>query len=71
LVPPHDPAALAERIAAALDAPEGYRRLRAEARARVVETLDARRVIYPRKLAWLEAAAGGGRAARPAPGRRR
>jgi len=73
LVPPHDPAALAGRIAAALDAPDGLRRLRAQARARIVETLDARRVIYPRKLAWLEAAAGGAARGRrrQAPGRRR
>ena len=68
LVPPHDPVALAGRIAAALDAPDGLRRLRTRARARIVETLDARRVIYPKKLAWLAAAAGGAR--RQAPGRR-
>lgn len=56
LVPPHDPAALAARIAQVLDAPGSYARLRAGARALVVETLDARRVIWPRKRAWLEAA---------------
>jgi glycosyltransferase involved in cell wall biosynthesis len=71
LVPPHDPAALAARIAAALDAPEGFRRLRVQARARIVETLDARRVIYPRKLAWLEAAAGAPARTRGAPRARR
>lgn len=60
LVPPHDPAELAAKIGQALDAPAGHRRLRAAARAMVVETLDARRVIWPRKRAWLEAAAGGG-----------
>ena len=54
LVPPHDPAALASRIAAALDAPDGLRPPARRARARIVETLDARRVIYPKKLAWLE-----------------
>ena len=37
LVPPHDPAALAAKIAAALDAPAGSARLRAAARARIVE----------------------------------
>ena len=56
LVPPHDPAALAARIAQVLDAPGSYARLRAGARALVVETLDARRVIWPKKRAWLEAA---------------
>ena len=72
LVPPHDPAALAAKIGQALDAPAGYRRLRAAARAAIVETLDARRVIWPKKLAWLEAAAGGGaRAPRRQPPRRR
>jgi glycosyltransferase involved in cell wall biosynthesis len=65
-VPPHDPAALAARIGQALDAPEGYRRLRAAARAAIVGTLDARRVIWPKKLAWLEAAAGAARAPRRA-----
>jgi glycosyltransferase involved in cell wall biosynthesis len=59
MVPPHDPAALAAKVEAALDGGEAMRRLRARARARVVETLDARRVIWPKKLAWLEAAAGG------------
>jgi glycosyltransferase involved in cell wall biosynthesis len=68
LVPPHDPAALAARIEEALDAGTGagagggpgsgggLARLRARARARIVEGFDARRVIYPRKRAWLEAA---------------
>jgi glycosyltransferase involved in cell wall biosynthesis len=72
MVPLDDPVALAARIAAVLDAPEGYRRLRAAARAAVVGTLDARRVIWPKKLAWLAAAAGGGaRAPRRPPPRRR
>ncbi len=80
---PADPAALAARIEAALDAGrEGsaMARLRARARARVVETLDARRVIWPKKRAWLEAAvttavttaagaAGGAAGARPGAGR--
>jgi glycosyltransferase involved in cell wall biosynthesis len=69
LVPPGDPEALAARIAAALDAPAGYRRLRAAARAGIVEALDARRVIWPKKRAWLLAAAGG--AEKPAAARRR
>jgi glycosyltransferase involved in cell wall biosynthesis len=68
LVPPDDPAALAAKIAGVLDAPEGYRRLRTAARARIVESLDARRVIWPKKRAWLAAAAAG--AAR-GPARRR
>jgi glycosyltransferase involved in cell wall biosynthesis len=56
LVPPHDPAALAARIEEALDAGDGLARLRARARARIVEGFDATRVVYPRKRAWLEAA---------------
>jgi glycosyltransferase involved in cell wall biosynthesis len=69
MVPLDDPVALAARIAAVLDAPEGYRRLRAAARARIVETLDARAVIWPKKRAWLaQAIAGPGR---PGAGRRR
>jgi glycosyltransferase involved in cell wall biosynthesis len=56
LVPPQDPAALAARIEEALDGGPGLARMRARARARIVEELDARRVIYPRKRAWLEAA---------------
>jgi glycosyltransferase involved in cell wall biosynthesis len=58
LVPPHDPLALAARIEAALDGRGGdaLRRMRARARARVVGELDAERVIWPRKRAWLEAA---------------
>lgn len=56
LCPPHDPAAIALRIEAALDAPDGGRGLRTRARARVAGELDARRVIWPRKLAFLRAA---------------
>ena len=67
-----DPEALAARIEAALDAGrEGsaMARIRARARGRVVETLDARRVIWPRKRAWLEAAAGAaGKGAGKSPG---
>jgi glycosyltransferase involved in cell wall biosynthesis len=58
LVPPHDPAALAARIEAALAGSDALRRMRARARAKVVGELDAERVIWPRKRAWLEAAAG-------------
>ena len=73
LCPPHDPEALAARIATVLDAPEAMRPLRARARTLIVETLDARRVIWPKKLAWLTAAAGGaaGEPPRRPPGRRR
>lgn len=71
LVPPHDPAALAARIETALDgAAEGgdaLRRMRARARAKIVGAFDAERVIWPKKRAWLEAAA----APRPAGARRR
>jgi glycosyltransferase involved in cell wall biosynthesis len=56
LVPPNDPVALAARIETALDGGAGLGRLRARARARIVEGFDARRVVYPRKRAWLEAA---------------
>lgn len=71
LVPPHDPAALVARIGQALDAPAGHRRLRAAARATVVETLDARRVIWPKKRAWLEAPPGAGPRPQRHPPRRR
>jgi len=56
-----DPGALAARIEAALDGRGGtaMARIRARARARIVEALDARRVIWPRKRAWLEAAVAG------------
>jgi glycosyltransferase involved in cell wall biosynthesis len=57
LVPPEDPAALAARIETALTGGEGLRRMRARARARIVGALDAQRVIWPKKRAWLEAAA--------------
>ena len=70
LVPPDDPAALAAKIAAVLDAPAGYARLRAAARARIVESLDAHRVVWPKKLAWLTQALAPARP-RPAAGRRR
>lgn len=68
LVPPHDVDALAARLAAALDAGAGLAALRTRARAKVVGELDARRVIWPRKLAWLEAglARAGTAPARPA-----
>lgn len=71
LVPPDDPAALAARIAAALDGRDGdaLRRIRARARAKVVGELDAERVIWPKKRAWLEAAATPSGA--PAPARAR
>jgi glycosyltransferase involved in cell wall biosynthesis len=55
----NDPVALAARITEALDNSEALRGLRGAARARIVGTMDARRVIYPQKLAWLEAAIGG------------
>lgn len=68
LVPPHDVAALVARLETALDAGTGdgagLGALRARARAKVTGELDARRVIWPRKLAWLEAAL-----ATPDPGR--
>jgi glycosyltransferase involved in cell wall biosynthesis len=61
LVPPHDPAALAARIETALDgAAEGgdaLRRMRTRARAKIVGGFGAQRVIWPKKRAWLEAAA--------------
>lgn len=59
LVPPHDPAALAARIETALDGKGGdaLRRVRARARAKIVGGFDAERVIWPKKRAWLEAAA--------------
>lgn len=56
LVPPHDVAALVARIETALDDGPGLEALRVRARAKVTGELDARRVIWPRKLAWLEAA---------------
>ena len=66
LVPPHDPAALAARLAAALDGGDALRRMRARARAKVVGELDAQRVIWPRKRAWLEAAVASPGAPAPA-----
>ena len=67
-----DPEALALRIETALDgrSSSAMARIRARARARVVETLDARRVIWPRKRAWLEDAVRAAGAA-PADTRRR
>ena len=56
LVPPHDPAALAARIEAALAGGDALRRMRARARAKIVGAFDAERVIWPKKRAWLEAA---------------
>ena len=56
LVPMHDPEALAARLEAAIEHAPALRAVRAAARAKVVRELDAKRVIWPRKLAWLEAA---------------
>ena len=72
LVPPHDVAALVARLETALDqgAGGGLDALRARARARVTGELDARRVIWPRKLAWLEAALASPAGADPRPRRR-
>ena len=57
LVPPHDVDALVARLETALDARGGgLEALRTRARARITGELDARRVIWPKKLAWLEAA---------------
>ena len=52
-----DPAALAARVEEALAGGSAMERLRTRARARIVEHLDARRVIWPKKRAWLAAAA--------------
>ncbi len=54
LVPPHDPEALAARVEDALDGGDGLTALRNGARRRIVESLDARRVIWPAKKAWIE-----------------
>jgi len=64
LVPPHDPAALAARIATALDGGDVLRRMRERARAKIVGGFDAQRVVWPKKRAWLEAAASPGAPAR-------
>lgn len=53
LCPLNDWQALAARAEQALDAPEAHAGLRRRARASIVDTLDARRVVYPRKLKWL------------------
>ena len=53
LCPMNDPEALAARIEEALEHGEALRRVRAGARAKVVETMDAHRVIYPAKKALL------------------
>lgn len=73
LVPPHDVGALVARIEAALEGGPAMEALRARARAKVTGELDARRVIWPKKLAWLEAAleAALGEPAAGASGRRR
>ena len=68
LVPPHDPAALAARIEAALAGGDALRRMRTRARAKIVGAFDAERVIWPKKRAWLEAAVSPGA---PAPARAR
>ena len=76
LVPPHDPAALAARIEAALEGAGGdaLRRMRERARAKIVGGFDAQRVVWPKKRAWLEAAVASPGALAPArarpPGRR-
>ena len=59
LVPMHDPEALAARVEEALDGAEALRPLRAAARALVVERLDAKRVIWPRRRAALARLAAG------------
>ena len=55
LCPMHDPEALAARVDHALDHAEALRPLRARARAKIVAQLDTTRVIYPARLALLEA----------------
>ena len=55
LVPPHDPVALAARIETALAGGGAGRRMRERARAKIVGSFDAQRVIWPKKRAWLEA----------------
>ena len=54
LVPMHDPAALAARIETALDGGAALEEVRRRARKTVVDTLDAKRVIWPRKRTLLE-----------------
>ena len=56
LAPMHDAEALAARLETAIEGGTALRVLREAARAKVVTELDATRVIWPRKLAWLEAA---------------
>ncbi len=57
LVPPGVVDALAARVEVALDSREGLRRLRDAARRQVVETLDAGRILYPRKRDLLKSLA--------------
>jgi glycosyltransferase involved in cell wall biosynthesis len=75
LCPLNDWQALAARAEQALDAPEAHAGLRRRARASIVDTLDARRVVYPRKLKWLSGMMATERSpqrpARPGPTRRR
>ena len=49
LVPPGDVDALVARVEVALDSADGLRSLRDAARRHVVETLDAERILFPRK----------------------
>jgi glycosyltransferase involved in cell wall biosynthesis len=71
LVPPNDVPALVARLETALDGGPGLDALRVRARARVTGELDARRVIWPKKLAWLEAGLAAARTpADPRPGGR-
>jgi glycosyltransferase involved in cell wall biosynthesis len=58
LCPMHDWQALAARIAQVLDAPDAHAPLRRRARASIVGALDARQVIYPKKLRWLRRMTG-------------
>lgn len=54
LVPMHDHEALAARIAEALDNREGLERVRNKARVQIVEHLDAKRVIWPKRKTLIE-----------------
>lgn len=49
LVPPDDPDALVARIEFALDSARALGPLRAAARQRIIEELDAERILFPRK----------------------
>lgn len=54
LVPMHDAEALAARIAFALDEGSNLEPIRERARARIVRRLDAKRIIWPRKLTFIQ-----------------